>query len=153
MTGAFIISSGRCGSTMMSNLINTHADILSVSEFFIDIVSNGYELDAAFGSEQIDGQEFWQRINFKPPIMNVLLANERPYPEMLYPYRDPASRFRCVGRGRPALGASGVPQSRRALPGCRSPPVSGPRSAGTPRGPLPRAAPCFRPASVETCRR
>ena len=108
MTGAFIISSGRCGSTMMSNLINTHADILSVSEFFIDIASNGYELDAAFGSEKIDGQEFWQRINFKPPIMNVLLANDRPYPEMLYPYRDPNSRF-SAQTGVPSLQMTMLP--------------------------------------------
>lgn len=108
MTGAFIISSGRCGSTMMSNLINTHADILSVSEFFIDVVSHGYKLDAAFGSEKIDGQEFWQRLNHKPPIMNVMLENDRAYSEMLYPHRDPSSKFSAQS-GVPALQMTMLP--------------------------------------------
>lgn len=33
-THGFVLSSGRCGSTLLSNLLQAHSDVLSISEFF-----------------------------------------------------------------------------------------------------------------------
>ena len=51
--GAFIVSTGRCGSTLMSELVNEHPAILSVSEFFMSVVSR------AFIYENPTGKQFW----------------------------------------------------------------------------------------------
>ena len=84
MSGTIIASSGRCGSTMMSSLLNQHTDILSVSEFLIDVCNLQSNLDWAFTEEKIDGEDFWRRINLKPDLMNHMLRLGCPYQEMLY---------------------------------------------------------------------
>ena len=73
MTGTMIVSSGRCGSTMMSGLLNQHPGILSVSEFLIDVCNLQSNLDWAFTEKAIDGEDFWQRLNLKPALMNHML--------------------------------------------------------------------------------
>lgn len=102
MTGTIITSSGRCGSTMMSSLLNSHPDILSVSEFIIDVCNLQSRLDLAFPEEPIDGEEFWQRINLKPHYMNHMLKLGCPYDEMIYPYDQPGSKFNAE-TGVPAI--------------------------------------------------
>jgi Sulfotransferase domain. len=93
MSGTFIVSSGRCGSTMMSSLLNQHPDILSVSEFLIDVCNLQSNLDWAFTTEKVSGEDFWRRINLKPHLMNQMLRLDCPYQEMLYPYKKPGARF------------------------------------------------------------
>ncbi|MCB1668213.1 MAG: sulfotransferase [Porticoccaceae bacterium] len=93
MSGTIIASSGRCGSTMMSSLLNQHTDILSVSEFLIDVCNLQSNLDWAFTEEKIDGEDFWRRINLKPDLMNHMLRLGCPYQEMLYPYKKNGAKF------------------------------------------------------------
>ena len=93
MTGTMIVSSGRCGSTMMSGLLNQHPGILSVSEFLIDVCNLQSNLDWAFTEKAIDGEDFWQRLNLKPALMNHMLRLGCPYKEMIYPYQKPGARF------------------------------------------------------------
>lgn len=49
-----VVGSGRCGSTLISNLLSDAPEILSLSEFFFSLQPNG------FSTEPVDGAEFWR---------------------------------------------------------------------------------------------
>jgi len=57
--GTIVIGTGRCGSTLISDLVNQHPDILSLSEFFVM---------AGFGlfriKEPIDGPALWEKCSY-----------------------------------------------------------------------------------------
>lgn len=59
--GAFIVSTGRCGSTLMSELVNEHPRVLSVSEFFMSVVSR------AFIYKNPTGKQFWSVLEKPAP--------------------------------------------------------------------------------------
>lgn len=49
----FVVGTGRCGSTLLSNILKEDERILSLSEFFISLSP------FAFHKEELDGKEFW----------------------------------------------------------------------------------------------
>ena len=52
----FVVGAGRCGPTMLSNMLREHPDILSLSEF-LSMVSDGEQLRAAgFRVQNADGR-------------------------------------------------------------------------------------------------
>ena len=55
----FIISTGRCGSTIVSNLLRAHPDILSISEFW----PNRVNLETLFSEEIFSGKEYWDLLS------------------------------------------------------------------------------------------
>lgn len=93
MEPTFIVSTGRCGSTMLSNLINQHPDILSLSEFFVFVADIGGYFSETFTSESLDGSEFWDLIAGIKPRMNTLLHNDIVIPEILYPLESATAKF------------------------------------------------------------
>ena len=53
MTGYFVISTGRCGSTLLSELLSNHPSVLSISEFF-----SVYGGAPQFGEAEVSDLEF-----------------------------------------------------------------------------------------------
>src|ERR1700753_1075828 len=57
----FVVGTGRCGSTMLSNVLREHPKVLSLSEFFPGITDSRRACVAqALSSTPIDGPHFWE---------------------------------------------------------------------------------------------
>ncbi len=80
-----VLSSGRCGSTMLSNMLNLHPDLLSISEFFT------FHSTALFSRWRITGNGMWNVLTHQPQLVRYLLRKD--YEELLYPFEDPDARF------------------------------------------------------------
>jgi hypothetical protein len=86
----FVVSTGRCGSTMLSRILHQHPDVLSLSEFFTSL-----RITALFGSErgfnyfpdgEMDGRELWQLVATPFPVFDTAVRDGLRIPEMRYPY-------------------------------------------------------------------
>src|ERR1700678_15382 len=83
-----VIGTGRCGSTMLSQILNLHPDGLSVSEFWNVLphketvrdwpVRNRAAMDNSIPTHAMTGQEFWQRITTADADMDGLFATGLP---------------------------------------------------------------------------
>ncbi len=82
----FIVSTGRCGSTMLSNMVRRHPTLLSVSEFFTSLSSR------AFRGEAETGERMFHRLNTLSPGGQALLKNDLRVDEFLYPL-GPDARY------------------------------------------------------------
>jgi Sulfotransferase family len=80
----FIVGTGRCGSTMMSNLVRMHPRLLSLSEFFMSLGGRAFTL------REPDGERFWRLLSRLPPIAGRMLAKGEPMEEVLYGFGDGA---------------------------------------------------------------
>ncbi len=80
-----ILSSGRCGSTMLSDMLNLHPNLLSISEFFT------LHSTALFRRWRMTGNGMWNVLTRQPQLVRYLLRAD--YKELLYPFDDPKSRF------------------------------------------------------------
>lgn len=76
----FIVGTGRCGSTLMSNLVNLHPDILSLSEVFVSFANEG------FIHKTLDGERFWQLLTDTAPILRKVINPERSPVEFTYEF-------------------------------------------------------------------
>lgn len=81
----FVLSTGRCGSTMVSNLLNRHPRVLSLSEFI------SYIGVRSLSPRRPDGEWMWDRYSRQQPRTRLMLQGR--YEELLYPLDDPDSRF------------------------------------------------------------
>ena len=86
----FVLSTGRCGSTLLSEIFRAHPRVLSLSEFFTVLGSDG-----AFSDSPIGGPAFWKLLSMpNPDTAPLLRLNLRlQTPEILYRPRsldDPA---------------------------------------------------------------
>ena len=81
----FVLSTGRCGSTMVSNILNGHPRVLSLSEFFSSV---GME---AFRFRRVGGGRMWASYSRQSARSRLLLRGDSK--EVLYPMDDPDSRF------------------------------------------------------------
>ena len=70
---------------MLSNIMNCHPDILSVSEFFT------LHSIALFSRWRITGDGMWKILTRQRQLVRYLLRED--YEELLYPFDDPDSRF------------------------------------------------------------
>lgn len=88
MRGGLILGSARCGSTLVSQILRLHPDILSVSELFASMGPR------AFRPARLDGARFWAHLA-TPSRAMAKVANPRAAPsEFLYgrvpsPAHDP----------------------------------------------------------------
>lgn len=98
----FIIGTGRCGSTMLTNLINSHPEILSVSEFFASVTDLGGRIPETFANEQLDGVTFWNKISAIMPRKSLMFREKVDYKETLYPYDSEQSAY-SADSGIPAI--------------------------------------------------
>ncbi len=81
----FVLSTGRCGSTMVSEMLNKHPDILSMSEFFATL---GLQ---AFSGKKVTGDHMWHLYSHPGKRMSIIARES--FSELLYPFNDPESRF------------------------------------------------------------
>jgi Sulfotransferase family len=89
----FIVGTGRCGSTMLSNMLRDHSAILSVSEFLVSVTDLGGRIPQAFPEGGwMDARQVWEVLAGLHPRQSVMLRHGMEMDEMLYPLA-PASRF------------------------------------------------------------
>jgi len=81
-----VLSTGRCGSTMVSNILNRHPGILSVSEFFSCLGPR------AFVGRRPGGERMW-RLYSRPGTTIRRLRHYGIPSELLYPLDSPGARF------------------------------------------------------------
>ena len=62
-----IVGTGRCGSTMLSNLLREHPSVLSLSEFFALLEG------PKFSDEVLDASQFWSLIGIPGPGINGMM--------------------------------------------------------------------------------
>ena len=79
MRVTFIVGTGRCGSTMLSDALRLHPEVLSLSEFFAGLSPFG------FPTAPLDGAEFWRILATPRPKPNTMIQRGAPVPEFLYP--------------------------------------------------------------------
>ncbi len=89
----FVVGTGRCGSTLISNMLRLHPHILSLSELFSFVSDLGCQIAAAFPEGAIEGERMWAILAAQLPRQNLMLRHDVAMPEVLYPWRDPNSRF------------------------------------------------------------
>lgn len=81
-----VLSTGRCGSTMVSDIVNRHPRILSVSEFF------SFVGPRAFVGRRPSGEHMW-RLYSRPGRPISRLKHFGVPSELLYPLGGPSARF------------------------------------------------------------
>jgi putative sulfotransferase len=92
-TPLFIVSTGRSGSTMLSNLLSLHPDILSLSELFNALHPLGFQQGS------VDGSRFWTMLSEPRPRHTAwlrLMERGLVIDEFRYPM-PAALRFRETG--------------------------------------------------------
>jgi putative sulfotransferase len=68
--GCFIVSTGRCGSTLLSDLLREHPALLSLSELFSSLRSTRMP---AFPPGDLAGADAWRLLTTPRPEVNLLL--------------------------------------------------------------------------------
>ena len=80
-----VLSTGRCGSTMLSDILDTHPEVLSLSEFFTTMGMK------ALTRNRLDGKAMWEIWRRHSPGLRVMLAGDvEGFP---YPFDAPQARF------------------------------------------------------------
>jgi hypothetical protein len=84
-----VLGTSRCGSTMLSRMLNMHPEVLSISEFwncFLETVDH-------IPTREMSGAEFWQTITGPAPFYDELVRSRIKRDEDLRPFR---SRFNFI---------------------------------------------------------
>src|SRR5207302_10208511 len=81
----FIVGTGRCGSTMLSNMLREHPRVLNLSEFYA-IVTDAGRVPQAFAPEPMEASQFWAMLSACPPRNTFAFRHGVASPELLYPY-------------------------------------------------------------------
>ncbi|MFE0042389.1 sulfotransferase family protein [Streptomyces albireticuli] len=76
--GTFVICSGRCGSTLIADLLAEHPDMTPLLEFF------GSQYQAGMAQKPMTGQEFWELLTAPWISMNTALRIGRVPKEVRY---------------------------------------------------------------------
>ena len=104
---AFIVGTGRCGSTLLSNILNDHPEILSLSEFFSLVADMGSRIDETFPEGDLEAKGFWENMGGLHPHQNTMLRHGVAMGEVLYPCL-PSSRY-SAQTGVPAILQAALP--------------------------------------------
>lgn len=87
----FVVAcSGRCGSTLLSELLERHPQVLSLSEFLVPLVLSGVR-DAA---QPLTARQFCTALQTRMPTTSALLKAGITVPEFRYPFRRQGARYR-----------------------------------------------------------
>ncbi|WP_314174673.1 sulfotransferase [Streptomyces winkii] len=102
-TLTFVVGTGRCGSTALSDVLRLHPDVLGLSELIASVEPG------ALPEQPLTGEEFWQLLASSRPFADRMIREGAPLPEHLYP-RLPGGRFSGAdGGGVPALCLTTLP--------------------------------------------
>ncbi|MBO6519580.1 MAG: sulfotransferase [Rhodospirillales bacterium] len=82
-----ILSTGRCGSTMVSDLLNRHPRVLSLSEFFVPLGPEG------FAWQRPDGERMWRTLSTQSAGLHAMLKDGHVVDEGLYDFDAPGARY------------------------------------------------------------
>ena len=104
----FVVGTGRCGSTLVSNMLREHSSILSLSEWFSFITDLDTRIAPAFADGEAAAEEFWGLLSACYPKQNLLLRHGLPMDEMIYPLGPTSSRFTAAS-GVPAILMAALP--------------------------------------------
>ncbi|WP_240649097.1 sulfotransferase [Streptomyces sp. Z26] len=96
----FVVGTGRCGSTALSEVLRLHPDILSMSELFTTLEPD------ALPEQPLDGEEFWRLLASTRPFADRMARDGAPLPEHLYAHAP--GRFNPVD-GVPAVCLTTLP--------------------------------------------
>lgn len=88
----FVVGTGRCGSTMLSNMLREHPKVLSLSEFF-SMITDGNFSQEPFLPGPLGGKQFWSLLSAIPPFYSFFLAHRMHFPEVLYRCDTPSSQY------------------------------------------------------------
>lgn len=103
-----VISTGRCGSTALSNVLGLHPSIVSVSELFSTIKDKGFDA----GDAEVSGEAFWSILSEPVLADSVALRNGAKTPrELLYSLDEVAKRSNSFTRvtGIPPIMMAAIP--------------------------------------------
>jgi hypothetical protein len=81
-----VLGTGRCGSTLVSELVRTHPTVLSVSELFSFVTDLGLRIERAFPPGPITGEAFWEILATPQPRQSLLLRHGLQMDEVIYPW-------------------------------------------------------------------
>jgi hypothetical protein len=97
----FVTGTGRCGSTMLSNMLRDHPQVLSLSEFYSFISDFQARREEIFSRAPMDGPEFWDLLAAHPPHEDFALRQGFS-PQTIYPCDAPSARY-SAATGVPAI--------------------------------------------------
>jgi thioester reductase-like protein len=92
----FVVTAGRSGSTAVSNVLNSHPDVLSLSEFSLALRT------VLPGTGVISAAAFWAALSAPHPVFDALVRGGAAMPEFLYP-KLAGTRFSAQSGGIPAI--------------------------------------------------
>lgn len=104
----FVIGTGRCGSTLVSKMLQLHPEVTSISEFFAFVTDLGARVARTFPEGEVSGAELWELVGTAWPRQNLMLRHDVAMPEVLYPYASPDTRFGATA-GVPAIAQTTLP--------------------------------------------
>src|SRR5688572_8494150 len=84
----FIVGTGRCGSTLLSDVLRRHPDILSVSEFFTLVTDLGGRIEEAFPDGDVDGRAVHAVVAGAHPKQTLMHRHDVAMSEVLYRPKD-----------------------------------------------------------------
>lgn len=103
----FILGTGRCGSTLLSQFLAMHPDIVSLSELWVFMTDLGGRIAESFPEEEIDGPGLWRLLAAIHPRQTLMLREDVMMEEALY-RPGPGRRF-TKESGIPAIAATTLP--------------------------------------------
>lgn len=80
----FVVGTGRCGSTLLSNMLREHPAVLSLSELFSFATDLGGRIAEAFPDGPIDAPAFWRIVGGAHPKATTMLRHGVAMDEVLY---------------------------------------------------------------------
>lgn len=83
----FVVSTGRCGSTMISDMVRKHPTMLSVSEFLATMGAT------VLRGGKVSGEDVFRKLNTCRPALRTVLRNHLQPHEFLYPMDSPDARY------------------------------------------------------------
>lgn len=101
MQPAFVVGTGRCGSTLVSRMLRAHPDVLSLSELFAALGAR------AFLQGPVDADTFWRILSEPRSRTTTMLRHGLAVEEFLYPF-EAGGRF-DAGSGVPPISLTALP--------------------------------------------
>ena len=81
-----VLGTGRCGSTLLSEILRDHPTILSVSELIAFVTDLGSRIPEVLPRGEVDGATFWAWLATPQPLQSALLAQGLRMKEVIYPF-------------------------------------------------------------------